>query len=479
MTSAGAAAGGGSRVAEAAQPKRVVGTRVPRAGPLGALFVATILGYGIWAAFTGHGAFSSLRVGYGPDSVLYLRAARSPVWSTEFLATPDGGPFLFLLLAKLCLRNLRAIVLVQSLLAAAAWLFLSDTVGTLLHEPWVRSSGFVAVLLIALSPSVLLWNATIATESLAISLLVIGIALWLRVATGAGRGAFVALLLVLVALACTRDTNEMLLLVIALFAGVVAVGRPSLRRRALAMVAVCVVAAGVNIGLATKAHRWYHPLNETIAVRILGSTMATDYFVAHGMPYDAPVRALHEPYANLGAVDVAPQYAPFRAWVRNRGRSTYARFLLSHPGWDIGKPFADRRRLLAPHLPYGVLYHDEPRGVFRVIGAIAFPGNIVLVEVWTGTALIAATVLWRRRDRRPTLTAVGVAAVLVVPAFLAAWHGDAREADRHSLSAAVQLRIVLWIITLVALDVIATQFRGHGRARLPHEEASCPTAARA
>jgi hypothetical protein len=451
---------------------------VPLARPLGALFAGTVLGYGIWAAFTGHGLFTSLRVGYGPDSVLYIRAARSPVWSTEFLATPYGGPFLFLLLAKLCLRSLRAIVLVQSMIAAAAWLFLAHTVATSLREPCVRSAGFVAVLLIALSPSVLLWNATIATESLAVSLLVFGIALWLRVATGAGRSAFVALLAVLVALACTRDTNEMLLLVIAVFAGAVALGRRSLRGRALAMVAVCIVAAGVNIGLATKAHRWYHPLNETIAVRILGSKMATDYFVARGMPYDVPVRALHAAEFNFGNVDVAPQYARYRAWVKQHGRSTYASFLLSHPGWDIGKPFADRRRLLAPDLPYGVLHHDEPRGAFLVIGAIAFPGNIVLVEVWMGLALIAAVVLWLRRAGRGVLTAVGVLAVLVVPAFLAAWHGDALEADRHSLSAAVQLRIVLWIVTLVTLDAIATQIRSHGRAGLSIEEASCPTAAR-
>jgi hypothetical protein len=311
---------------------------------------------------------------------------------------------------------------------------------------------------------VLLWNATIATESLAVSLLVLGIALWMRVATGASRSTFVALLVTLVALACTRDTNEMLLLVIALFAAGVALSRRSSRRRALAMVAVCVLGAGVNMGLATKAHRWYHPLTETIVVRILGSTMATDYFVARGMPYDAPVRELHTHYNNQGDLDTAPQYFLFRTWVMDHGRSTYARFLATHPGWTIGKPFADRTRLLTPDLPYGVLHHDEPRGGFRVIGAIAFPENIVLVEVWIGAALVAATMLWRRRYRRDALAAVGVLAVLVVPAYLAAWHGDALEADRHSLSAAVQLRIVLWIITAMTLDAVVSRSGGQAAA---------------
>ena len=40
------------------------------------------------------------------------------MWSLKFLATPNCAPFLFSLLAKLCLRNLRAIVLVQSAFAA-------------------------------------------------------------------------------------------------------------------------------------------------------------------------------------------------------------------------------------------------------------------------------------------------------------------------------------------------------------------------
>lgn len=429
------------------------GRVVPFARPIGGAFVAALLGYAVWAAFTGHGRFISLRVGYGPDSVIYIDAARSPVWSFDFLATPNGGPFLFLLLAKLCLRNLRAIVVVQSLFAAAAWLYLAQTVAMLLRSTWFRVAGFCVVLLVALSPAVLLWNATISTESLALSLVAIAIALSLRVATEAGSRPFVALLVVLVALACTRDTNALLLLVIAVGAGVLVLTRPSVRRRALVLFAVCAIAAGVNMGLANKAQRWYYPLTETISLRILDSPMATKYFVTHAMPYDASVRELHANYQqNLDDLKASPRYAPFRTWIREHGRSTYTRFLIRHPGWDFGKPFSDRKRLLAPELPYGRVYHDEPRGPFRVIGALAFPGNAVLVEIWIAAGLVAAFLLWRRRDGRPMLVALSVVGGLVVPAFLAAWHGDVYEVDRHSLSAAVALRIVLWILTALAVD---------------------------
>jgi hypothetical protein len=45
-----------------------------------------------------------------------------------------------------------------------------------------------------------------------------------------------------------------------------------------------------------------------------------------------------------------------------------------------------------------------------------------------------------------------VLAALAVPSYYLAWHGDALELDRHSLSAAVELRLALWITTLVAAD---------------------------
>ena len=68
------------------------------------VFAALELGFAIWAALVAHGRFGP-RIGYGPDSVLYLTAAHAPVWSRRFLAGP--GAFGFPLLAKLCLRNVR------------------------------------------------------------------------------------------------------------------------------------------------------------------------------------------------------------------------------------------------------------------------------------------------------------------------------------------------------------------------------------
>ena len=106
----------------------------------GAGAVSLALGFAIWAALLAHGRFGP-RVGYGPDSALYLKAADAPVWSRRFLAGP--GAFGFPLLAKLCLRNLRAIVIVQSVVSVGAWAFLATVASGVVHSTAARDPVLV------------------------------------------------------------------------------------------------------------------------------------------------------------------------------------------------------------------------------------------------------------------------------------------------------------------------------------------------
>jgi hypothetical protein len=230
------------------------------------------------------------------------------------------------------------------------------------------------------------------------------------------------------------------------------------RRRGALVAVVCVVAALGNVALSNHAGRWFDPLDETIAVRLLGSHEATRYLIDHGMPYDANVRALHRRDAIIflaHAVTFGKEYARYRRWLNAKGRSTYTSYLLTHPWTDITGPFDDRRRLLTPAVRnYGRTYHDEPRGAFNFVGKAGMPQSLPVVEVWVGLAVIATIGLWRRRRDRALLFATGIVALLVVPHFMVGWLGDALELDRHAISAAVQLRIVLWIFTALALDAV-------------------------
>ena len=96
-------------------------------------------------------------------------------------------------------------------------------------------------------------------------------------------------------------------------------------------------------------------------------------------------------------------------------------------------------------------------------GSLGFPESPVVAEVGIGLAVAAALVLTRKRAARPLLLATGVVALLVIPHFLVAWHGDALETDRHSLAAAVQLRVVLWVVAALALDAALSRSGNAGR----------------
>jgi hypothetical protein len=224
---------------------------------------------------------------------------------------------------------------------------------------------------------------------------------------------------------------------------------------------VCIVAAGLNIAGSNHSGRWFSPLDETVTVRLLGSHEATRYLLDHGLPLSPQVRALHQPYAQAltgDRVTFDPAFAAYRAWLNSKGRSTYASFLLTHPASDISGPFADRQRLLRPAIRgYAHTYYVDGGPVFRVIGSIGMPSSQGLVEIWIVAALLAAIALARRRRNRVLLVTVALSTLLLVVHYLVDWHGDALELDRHAIAAAVQLRVVLWIVTALVVDEIATR----------------------
>jgi hypothetical protein len=70
---------------------------------------------------------------------------------------------------------------------------------------------------------------------------------------------------------------------------------------------------------------------------------------------------------------------------------------------------------------------------------------------------------------------LGVAALtggLAIVGYYTAWYGDALEVYRHALSAAVELRLALWIVTIVVIDTLAE--RGSSARRDSRKYGSSP-----
>jgi hypothetical protein len=439
-------------------------------------FAALQLGYAIWVAFAAHGPVGP-RVGYGPDSAVYLAAARAPVWARRFLEGP--GPFGFLLLAKLSARNLRAIVLVQTIVAVGAWSFLAVTVSGIVRSNVAKWAGLVGILGLALAPGVLLWNGMITTESLSMSTSCVVIACGLRLVQHRGTRELLWFVAAMAAFAFTRDTNALIVGVIGVVAFVFAF-RKELRARAgaIALAALALAFAATALSNAAEPPRWYWPVAETTAIRLLAEPDATRYLVAHGFPWDDQTRTLPQQYlSRYDEVTTGASFAAFREWVRHDGRRVYTRYLATHPGWAARKPFDDRDLFfdVGGVEAYGRGFHNRPGGVFTAIGTVAAPRSPALSELWAAASAVALVLLVLRRRVRPALAGVvGLVGALAVVGYYAAWHGDALELVRHSLSAAVQLRIAGWIVVALVIDAIALRRRSEvpvaDDADLDHEE---------
>lgn len=422
-----------------------------------AMFVVLELGYAVWVVCITHGRLGP-RVGYGPDSIVYLMAARSPVWSRSFLAGP--GPFGFLLLAKLSARNLRAIVVMQTIVAACAWPFLATTVVSVLRSQAARWLALVSILGVGVSPIVLQWNAFITTESLSISLLCVTIALGLRLVLRGSRPDLVWFVAGAAAFAFTRDTNALVIGVIALVALATAI-RPAARVRGLVVggAGLALALGASSLANAADPPRWYWPVGETVSIRLLADPGARAYLVDHGFPLDARTRDLPQRYIYIVHDVVSGRaYAPMRAWLSTDGRRAYVDFLLTHPGYTLRKPFDDRGRLFDPGVDvYGIVYQVQPRAVFGLVGGLATPPGVPGIELWTLAVALALGWCLIRGRRRSFAAVISLVLLLAFAGFYAAWHGDALEADRHALTSAVQLRLALWIGAAFFLDLLMTR----------------------
>ena len=233
---------------------------------------------------------------------------------------------------------------------------------------WRGGSASSASSGLALAPGVLQWNAMVSTESLSMSALCAVIAFGFRLVLRPAHAEVAWFITALAFFAFTRDTNALVVGGLAL----IAIGCAF--RRSVRVPALVVGAAGLALAVSASAlanaadpPRWYWPIAETTAVRLLDDPVATRYLVDHGFPWSSSMRTLPGRYVYLyEPVRTGTSFAAFRYWVRRR--PPHLRPLPAEPpGLDAAQ--AVRR----PRHPLRLRHH---RGVRRGRTAIDRVGRI-------------------------------------------------------------------------------------------------------
>ena len=409
-----------------------------------------------------------------PDTIIYERVQSLAVWTSDFWAghalKPAGAPLLWKLLPG---STAHSAPTGQFVLSVIAWLVLASVVARLLTTRALRLIGFALVLALSTTPMIGQWDGALLSESLSVSLAALMVASLLVFVQRPTAWRLAAVLAITLYSALTRDQNAVLALLVLIPIGIgLAFARPRRWALAVAVGGVLVFAASY----ATINSRGSEiTLGETIATNILPDPQATRYFVDRGMPLspDLANLILYNRFPPSHYYKV-PQLAAFRRWESDRGATTYARYLLTHPDVSLGEPLRNLDLILAPSraLPLGLDYFRPvgfrdalPSGVEDIL----YPSQGWLLLAWLViVAIVALYVAVAGLAHRVWI----VPAVLVastIPNGLFVWDVDSLGHDRHELIVDVLARLGMWILALFVADACLARYRLSRQQRAPRD----------
>lgn len=338
-------------------------------------------------------------------------------------------------------------VVAQAMLGGVAWGVLVLVVVRFFTDRRASIAAGVLTAMIGLTTSVTNWDTAMLSESVALSTTVLLVAAWLHLVWRDTWSGVALVAAATVPWIFTRQSLVPTALVVGVAAAITAAtaawhGRPW-RRWGAAALAVLVLVGLVTASYARNQEIVQNNLTVILANRVAPDADRRAWFLGHGMPVP-PSGAM-----DFGSLE---SDAAFQDWVSSEGRSTYVRYLVSHPWYTLTEPLDDlvsvRRSygdepipdvaMLSPADSYGSARAVLPEVAERLVFGPGESGTVVAALAGLGGLSLLAR---RERDRRWVL-ALGLVAVSLV-SMIGGWHGATPELNRLAIVAAVTLRIGL------------------------------------
>lgn len=346
-------------------------------------------------------------------------------------------------------------IALQVLAGTAAWTWLAMVLARGSRFPRTVTA---AVLVLGTVPQVSRWDLAILSESLGISLTVAAVAATVSLARRPSFVSRAVWVTALIGCALVRPTH--LLVVVACIVGAgwtLAVSRGT---RGIATTAVLVLVGAWGLSL-QSGNRPMSTLNmyTVLMERVVTNDVRWEWFVARGMP-DVPGMREAIGYDFSGQlpaevariVDLPPDQAPpslmrvggtdLAEWVRDRGWSTYARWVVTHPDdtWE-------RVSSLTPAVA------DPPNDDFLPLEHRSVVPRILFRGWWIwGLILVAGIAAAHARPAtRRVARAIAAMGTVTVAVHVAGLLASGIEHPRHGATAAVALRVLAVCAAVVAL----------------------------
>lgn len=429
------------------------------------------------------------------DSDIFLLCAEVSPFEARFWRAmrPPVPPLVY----RLAGRDPETIRVVQILLSALAWSALGWALAREARGRAARLLAFFGPLLLALSIPVALWNGTLMSESITLSLLALTCAATLTLWRAEGLERWVAFggwLLVWSAFALARDASAYLLLLpwcgmaLALgrsgWAGGSRGGSSSERPRPPRGWLVAALVLGAAAPLFARAsmqagQRWHTPLLNVILQRILPDPeLAEAWHARYGLPRNELLLGQAGRWAWTRLPDGVQlrrelesnrRLARVEAWLQMHGlRSLERHLLVDEPLWalqgalrglDLG---VDPGPPILPPTGSAVKSYAPPAtlsGWRRALTALVYSPLRAPAVVLALALALAGTAALRSPPSRPLALLTGLLLAGAAEQAFVTWHGDAAEVHRHVVVVGVLARLGLVTLAMTLLDLWTTRPR--------------------
>jgi hypothetical protein len=229
------------------------------------------------------------------------------------------------------------------------------------------------------------------------------------------------------------------------------------RTRRSLLVGVALLAAASVAGLgALSAHRNVVNVEHALYVRVFPFPDRVVWFARHGMPQGSGVEAQavatpipSSPLPKVVGINLNdPKWQALRIWFNNKAQSTYAWFLVTHPGYDVTAPFASPALTYNNALGELSFYSPVKNHVLNTVEDAFVPNYVVVIAL----SVVAVVVALRKRTwRRQEWKLLVVFAAAGLGSMLLSWHGDGQEATRHMVEGDVAVRLAVLLMFLWAV----------------------------
>lgn len=403
------------------------------------------------------------------DTQSYFTLSSFSLFSKDFWFGPRA-PFVPLIYKALA-QDPSRIVFCQTVLSIVAWSLLAVLVFSLSQT---TLAGILAMLLIffySLTDNIVLWNHVLLSESLNLSIVVAMISVWILYLRR--QTIFTTFLVISIGFAFVfvRDTNAYvaigiagMLIVFEIFRRVVS-QRPVHKSFLLVAILYCLLFAASTFSQ-DMGKRWVFPFYNVLSQRILPYPHRLAFFRAHGMPVNEVLLGLSGKWASSDDWRFIKDQglSQFRSWTEKRGKQVYMLFLVSHPIYLMEAPMNDLGQMITMNIIK-----------FKVFTPTEFTSSLpgilwqYLVGVWGSPIILfvcgfvfGAVFVSPHYHRHSYIYTVALANLfLVIPHYLVAYHGDAMEIYRHSLTSVVQFHLscILGFITILDIHCAAIPLR--------------------